>query len=123
MSPQKMNLGKSAACAILLAAAALGFASPASADETDDAFIAGLANGGITMPDNDDAIAKARTVCASIAANPNASVLAIQLARQTDLSVRQSAYFVGLSIATYCPQYREDIDPSVIWMLPGPPLM
>lgn len=33
------------------------------------------------MPDNDDAIAKARAVCASIAANPNTSVLAIQLAR------------------------------------------
>ena len=112
-----------AACAIVLSTAALTFAAPVSADDTDDAFIAGLSRGGITMPDNDDAIAKARTVCASIATNPNASVLAIQLARQTNLSVRQSAYFVGLSIAVYCPQYREDIDPSVTWLLPGPPLM
>lgn len=112
-----------AVCAIFLSTAALAFAAPASADDTDDAFIAGLSKGGITMPDNDDAIAKARRVCAGIAANPNASVLAIQLARQTDLSVKQSAYFVGLSIATYCPQYKEDIDPSVIWLLPGPPLM
>lgn len=109
-------------CAVFLSAA-LAFAAPASADDTDDAFIAGLSKGGITMPDNDDAIGKARTVCTSIATNPNASVLAIQLARQTDLSVKQSAYFVGLSIATYCPQYKEDIDPSVTWLLPGPPLM
>jgi hypothetical protein len=112
-----------AVCAVLLSTAALAAASPAAADDTDDAFIAGLSKGGITMPDNGDAIAKARTVCTSIATNPNASVLAIQLARQTDLSVKQSAYFVGLSIATYCPQYKEDIDPSVTWLLPGPPLM
>lgn len=111
------------ACAVFLSAAALAVATPAVADNTDDAFIANLAKGGITMPDNNDAIAKARTVCTGIAANPNASVLAIQLARQTNLSVRQSAYFVGLSIATYCPQHKEDIDPSVTWMLPGPPLM
>lgn len=110
-------------CAIFLSTAALAVAAPAAADDTDDAFIAGLSKGGITMPDNDDAIAKARTVCTSIATNPNASVLAIQLARQTDLSVKQSAYFVGLSIATYCPQYKDDIDPSVTWLLPGPPLM
>ena len=119
-----MKAGKwSAVCTVFLSAAALAFATPAAADDTDDAFIANLSKGGITMPDNDDAIAKARAVCSGIAVNPNASVLAIQLARQTDLSVRQSAYFVGLSIATYCPQYKEDIDPSVIWMLPGPPLM
>lgn len=122
MTPMKAGKWLSA-CAVFLSAAALSGATQAAADDTDDAFIANLAKGGITMPDNDDAIAKARTVCAGIATNPNASVLAIQLARQTPLSVRQSAYFVGLSIATYCPQYKEDIDPSVIWMLPGPPLM
>lgn len=108
---------------MLLCTVALAFATPALADESDDAFIAGLSKGGISIPDNSDAIAKARTICTSIAANPNASVLAIQLARQTPLSVKQSAYFVGLSIATYCPQYKDDIDPSVIWLLPGPPLM
>jgi hypothetical protein len=110
-------------CAVALSLTALLLAAPAAADDTDDAFIAGLSKGGITMPDNDDAIAKAQAVCAGIATNPNASVLAIQLARQTNLSVKQSAYFVGLSIATYCPQYKEDIDPSVIWLLPLPPLM
>lgn len=122
MSP--MNAGRwLSACVAFLSAAALALATPAAADTIDDAFIANLGKGGITMPDNSDALAKARAVCTGIAANPNASVLAIQLARQTNLSVRQSAYFVGLSIATYCPQYKEDIDPSVIWMLPGPPLM
>ncbi|OBI47000.1 DUF732 domain-containing protein, partial [Mycobacterium colombiense] len=84
-----MKAGKwVSACAVLLSAAALACATPAAADDTDDAFIANLSKGGITMGDNDDAIAKARTVCAGVAVNPNASVLAIQLARQTDLSVR-----------------------------------
>ncbi|MEB4210876.1 DUF732 domain-containing protein [Mycobacterium sp. 94-17] len=109
-------------CATVLSTVALCCAAPATADDADDAFLAGLAKGGITMPDNANAIARAQTVCTSIAANPNASVPAFQLARQTPLNIKQAAYFVGLSIAVYCPQYREDIDPSVAWLLP-PPLM
>ncbi|OBJ09406.1 DUF732 domain-containing protein [Mycobacterium sp. 1465703.0] len=112
MNPKKMSLGKPAACAILLAAATLVFTSPASADETDDAFIAGLANGGITMPDNVDAIATARTVCARLDVNPYAPVVAFVLARDSFLSPRQAGYFVGLSVATYCPQYKDKVNPS-----------
>jgi hypothetical protein len=112
MSLKKMSLGKSAASAIFLAAAALAFASPSSADETDDAFIAGLANGGITMPDNVDAIATAHTVCTRLDINPYAPVVAFVLARDSFLSPRQAGYFVGLSVATYCPQYNDKVNPS-----------
>ncbi len=123
MTPLRVGAGKwSAVCAILLSTAALACAVPASADDNDDAFIAGLSKGGITMPDNDNAIAMAHTVCTSIDTNPNVSMLAIQLTKQTDLSPRQSGYFIGLSVATYCPQYKDDVDPSLGWLVP-PPLM
>ena len=41
--------------------AALFFAAPASADQTDDAFIAALAGDGIVMPDRGNAISMAHT--------------------------------------------------------------
>lgn len=102
----------SAACAVLLAAAALGFATPAAADDTDDAFIANLSKGGITVPDNDNAITTAHAVCNGLDTNPTAPMLAFVLARDSDLSPRQAGYFVGLSVATYCPQYKDKIGPS-----------
>ena len=100
-------------CAIVLSTAALSFATPAAADDSDDAFIANLAKGGITMPNNDDAIAMAHVVCSGLDTNPTAPMLAFALARDTDLSPRQAGYFVGLSVATYCPQYKDKVGPSV----------
>ncbi|OBB85760.1 hypothetical protein A5760_07115 [Mycobacterium colombiense] len=109
-----MKPGKwSPACAMFLAGAALTLATPAAADDTDDAFIANLSNGGITMPDNGNAIAMAHAVCSGLEANPTAPMLAFVLARDTDLSPRQAGYFVGLSVATYCPQYKDRVGPSV----------
>ncbi|ETB12552.1 hypothetical protein P863_06555 [Mycobacterium avium subsp. silvaticum ATCC 49884] len=111
-----------AACAVVLSAAALLCAAPAAADEADDAFLAGLAKGGITMFDDDDAIAMGHSVWSSIDANPNVSMLALRLTKQTPLTPKQSGYFIGLSVASYCPQYKDDVDPSLGWLIP-PPLM
>lgn len=122
MAHLKAGFGKSAtACAIFLSGA-LASAAPAAADGADDAFLAGLAKGGITTLNNDDAISMAHGVCSSIDTNPNVSVLAIRLTKQTDMSPKQSGYFIGLSVATYCPQYKDDVDPSLGWLVP-PPLM
>lgn len=99
-------------CAIVLSAAALASAAPAFADDIDDAFIANLAKGGITVPNNDDAIATAHSVCSGLDTNPAAPMMAFVLARDTDLSPRQAGYFVGLSIATYCPQYKDTVSAS-----------
>lgn len=112
MNPMKAGK-RSAVCAVFLSAAALGVAAPAAADDTDDAFIANLSKRGITMPDNDNAIVTAHMLCSSLDTNPNAPVLAFVLARDTDLSPRQAGYFVGLSVATYCPQYKDKVGPSV----------
>jgi Protein of unknown function (DUF732) len=113
----------STVCAVLLSAAALLTAAPASADRTDDAFVAALARGGISMPDRNSAIAMAQAVCAGLDTNEPSSVLAVKLARDADLSPRQSGYFIGASVGAYCPENKGKLDGSLNWLNPGPPLM
>jgi len=122
-----MNVGPgkwkwSAVCAVLLSVAALFSAAPASADPTDDAFVAALANGGIGVMDRNSAIAAAHTVCAELDNNQNTSVLAMSLMKGTDLSLQQSSYFVGAAMSAYCPQYIGHTDNSPNWLNPYVPL-
>jgi Protein of unknown function (DUF732) len=115
--------GKRWFCAAFLSAAAVASAAPALADQMDDAFVAALAKGGIPDPDPSASIAMAHTVCAGFDANQSTSVLAVRLMKDTNLTPRQSGYFIGLSVAAYCPQYKDKTDTSVTWLLPLPPLM
>ncbi|HYB83444.1 MAG TPA: DUF732 domain-containing protein [Mycobacterium sp.] len=121
MTHMKVGFEKwSTVCAVLLSAAALVSAGPASADETDDAFVAALAKGGITMSDPDTAIAMAHTVCAGLDTNQNVSAVAMKLVQDTDLSPKQSGYFIGLSVAAYCPQYKGKTHIDFSWLVPSP---
>jgi hypothetical protein len=113
----------SAVCAVLLTAVAPVLASPASADTTDDAFIAALAKQGIVITDRDTTIATAHKVCSGFDKNYKSAVLAMKLVRDTDLSLKQSGYFIGVSVSAYCPQYAGRTDNSANWLNPGPPLM
>jgi hypothetical protein len=110
----------STVCAVLLSAAALLSAAPASADSPDDAFVAGLAKDGIVVTDRDTAIATAHAVCAGIDRNKKTSVLAMRLMTDSDLSLKQSSYFIGVSMSAYCPQYEGLTDNSANWLYPGP---
>src|ERR1700719_3055987 len=102
----------SAGCAVALSAAAMLCAAPASADRLDDAFVAALAKNGITMPDRDNAIGMAHTVCTGFDKGEASSALAMRLVRDTDLSPKQAGYFIGVSVAAYCPQYKGKTDNS-----------
>jgi Protein of unknown function (DUF732) len=123
-----MNVGPgkwkwSAGCAVLLSAAALLSAAPASADPTDDAFIAALEKYGITITDRNSALVAAHTVCDELANNPNTSTLAMSLTKNTSLSLQQSSYFVGASMSAYCPQYIGHTDNSPPnWLIPPFPV-
>jgi hypothetical protein len=110
-------------CAVLLFAAVLPPAAPASADPTDLDFIAALAKEGITFSDRNPAIAIGHRVGAGLDKNDKSSVVVLKLIKDTDLSLKQSSYFVGASISAYCPQYIGRTDDSVYWLNPGPPLM
>ena len=119
-----MNVGPgkwSTVCAVLLSAAALLSAAPASADPTDDAFVMALEKDGLGITDRNTAIAMAHTVCAELDNNQNTSVLAMNLMKDTDLSLKQSSYFVGASMSAYCPQYIGHTDNSLNWLKPYNP--
>jgi uncharacterized protein DUF732 len=110
-------------CVVLLSAAALLSAAPASADPTDDAFVGALAKDGIVVADRDNTIAMAHTVCAGLDKTNKSAVLAMKLMKDTDLSLKQSSYFIGVSISAYCPQYIGRTDNSTYWLHPGPVYM
>jgi hypothetical protein len=112
----------STVCAIVLSAVLLSGGS-ASADATDDAFVAALAKQQIAFADHDTAIAVAHTVCAQFDRTNKSGVIAMKLMKDTDLSLKQSGYFIGASVSAYCPQNIGRIDNSTNWLLPGPPLM
>jgi hypothetical protein len=112
----------STVCVVVLSAAALHSAAPASADPTDDAFVSALAKDGIVITDRDTAIAMAHTVCAGLDKTNKSALLAMKLMKDTDLSLKQSSYFIGVSISAYCPQYIGLTDNSANWLKPVPPL-
>jgi hypothetical protein len=114
---------RSIPCAVLLFAAALFSGAPASADPNDGAFVDALAKGGIVLPDQNAAIAMAHTMCAGLDQRAKTSLLAMKLMKETDLSMRQSSYFIGAAISAYCPQYIGHTDNSTRYLNPGPPLM
>ena len=118
VGPEKWSI----VCAVLLSAAMLLPTAPASADPTDAAFVAALAKQGIGFPDHDTAIALGHTVCAGLDKTDKSSVLVMKLMKDTDLSLKQSSYFVGASISAYCPQYTGRTDNSANWLYPKPPL-
>ena len=103
----------SAVCAVALSTAALFSAAPASADQTDDEFIAALTKNGIVVSDHNAAIAKAHTVCAGFDNNELSSVVTMKVMKDAELSLKQASYFIGVSVAAYCPQYKGQTDNSV----------
>ncbi|WP_082973189.1 DUF732 domain-containing protein [Mycobacterium sp. E2327] len=111
---------------MLLSASALTPAALASADPSDDAFVAALENYGIDTDGRDAVIAHGHAVCAALDKGQDSSVLALKVMNDPDLNIssrRDAGFFVGASVAAYCPQYRGSVDPSVIWLLPFAPMM
>ena len=90
-------------CAVVLSAAAVVFAAPASADETDDAFVAALENYGININDHNTAITMGHNVCAALDNGHDESFLVLDVMHDTHLSARQVGYFVGVSVVAYLP--------------------
>jgi hypothetical protein len=120
-----VGLGKSSTiCAVLLFAAALLSAASASADEIDDAFVAALENYGININDHNAAITMGHNVCAALDNGHDESFLVLDVIHDTNLSAREAGYFLGVSVAAYCPQYKGTLDPSLRPLLPAfPPMM
>ena len=110
-------------CAVPLCAAALYLAAPASADPNDGPFVDALVKNGIVVPDQNAAISMAHSVCAELDQSNKSSVLAMKLMKETDLTMKQSGYFIGVAISAYCPQYIGHTDNSTRWLYPFAPQM
>ena len=104
-----------AASAVMLSATATLCAAPAAADPTDDALVAALSKNGIAMSDRATAVSMAHTVCAGFDKGEPSTRLAMGIVKDTDLSAKQAGFFVGISVAAYCPQYKGNTDNSFNW--------
>lgn len=98
--------------ALTLAAAAVVFAAPATADQKDDSFIAEIQRHGVVFGDRGAAIAAGHNMCAGLDKGRTPSSLVMGVARATDLSAHEAAFLLGASVASYCPQHRATLAAS-----------
>lgn len=88
-------------------AAALIVSPPASADTTDDAFIATLDAEGITYPSSAYAIRAAGIVCDALDDGYTVAQVVTVLHKESALTRQQAAYFTGASVAAYCDWHAD----------------
>lgn len=92
--------------AVLMSAAALLWAAPAAADQTDDAYIALLQKYGIVITDRDQAITTGHMVCSGLDKGQSRANLVLSIIKDTNLSAKSAGYIISASVVSYCPQYR-----------------
>lgn len=91
----------------------LGTASAAHADDVDDAFLQSVKSAGIKYSSPEKAIAAGHRVCDLLdQGKTKAQVAAILMIRNVCAEAGElmdpycAGYFVGASVAAYCPRYR-----------------
>lgn len=95
-----------AAAAAGLGLAALASAATAGASSADDTFITVISEEGIEPPSAEEAIGVAHDVCAVIDDGGDLFDAITAVSDYTELEFEDSAFFVGASIATYCPEHE-----------------
>jgi len=98
-----------AAVASSLGIAALVSTSIAGATTTDDMFVSVLEDEGIQPPSTQEAVSLAADVCKMFDKGQSLYDAVGSVATTTKLTEEDSAFFVGASVATYCPEH----DPSL----------
>jgi Protein of unknown function (DUF732) len=99
-----------AAVATGLGLAALASAGAAGASTVDDTFITVISDQGIEPPSAEEAIGVAHDVCTVIDDGGDLSDAIDAVSDYTELGFEDSAFFVGASIASYCPEHEVLID-------------
>lgn len=95
-----------AAAASSLGIAALVSAGMAGATTTDDMFVSVLKDEGITPPSTAEAVSLAYDVCGMFDKGDSLYDAVNSVSTTTDLVQEDSAFFVGASVATYCPEHE-----------------
>jgi hypothetical protein len=102
-------LSLSAAAGVLAAAllGALGTASTAHADGTDDAFIAALRTHGIEHESVQTEIMAGHLVCHQLSMGKTDVQVATDVMSSSTLDGENAGYFVAVAERAYCPQYND----------------
>jgi len=98
-----------AAGASAIGLAALFTAGTAGATSTDDMFVGVLADEGIEAPSTAEAVSVAFDVCTVFDDGGDLYDAVNSVSDYTELGMEDSAFFVGASVATYCPEYEAAI--------------
>lgn len=96
-----------AAATAALGLAALGAAATATATESDVAFIEAISGQGIWFSSRDGAVNTGLAVCSLVDAGTTPLEAAEILYQESELTSGDAAFFVGASIATFCPEYGD----------------
>jgi hypothetical protein len=84
-----------------------GLESPAAhADGTDDAFIKAVQSKGINFATPQAAIIAGHEVCDELDLGRAKSDVANDVMSSSNLDGYKAGYFVGVSVAAYCPRYH-----------------
>jgi len=103
-SPLRPRLAELALAIALLSFAATA-APNAHAESHDDTFLAALTSKGIKFGSPQSAIIAAHEVCDELGLGKPKSEVANELMQNSNLDGYHAGYFVGTSVAAYCPKY------------------
>jgi len=82
-------------------------AAPAArADAVDNAFVAAVKLKGIQFGSPQDAIVAGHEVCDELDLGKQKSDIATEVMSNSNLDGYRAGYFIGASVAAYCPRYR-----------------
>jgi hypothetical protein len=98
-----------AAATAALGLAAFASAAVASAGTVDDTFITVITEQGIEPPSAKEAVGVAHDVCVVFDNGGDLLDAVSAVSDYTELGTEDSAFFVGASIATYCPEHEAAI--------------
>jgi hypothetical protein len=102
-----MMLVRITAAAAAAAAAIVAAVTASAAPSDDQAFIAALDRQGIQYPSPQSAINVAREVCTLLDDGATGVDVAREINKNSAIPVASSGYFVGASIAAYCPAHGD----------------
>lgn len=71
----------------------------------DAAFLTDIRYEGISYESAVEVVSNARAVCADLDSGVEATDIGLDILEHTDLSTRQAAAFIVMSIGYYCPQH------------------
>jgi hypothetical protein len=96
---------------LVLAVALLGLVAAAGptahADAVQNNFLGALSSRGITFASGQSAIVAGREVCDELDQGRQASDIANDVMTQTNLDGYHAGFFVGVSIAAFCPRHSQ----------------